>query len=390
MGTLKEWRGFDIASRCAKIEKAINHTPLRNPDDFPIVINAPCYFGFGDKCRGAGYWHDPAYMVGFQERGFERHLSEVDDDTVPYFMPWFGTGVLASAFGCGYREAAGDGDDPAVTSGCIETVHDIAKLKLPDPYKDGWMPRVLKFIDYAAEHSDLPVGLTDMNSPLCTSAQMAGYENLFCWMYEEPNAVHELIAIVCEAFTNWVKVQKKHTGEPPDQGNGLQGVWAPKGMGVWMSDDDNVSISGELFAEFVAPAYKRVFAEFGAGSDHFCGNGYQHADTFLAMGNVCVVNNSIMGNMDKFGVMARKLHGRVALQIQALAEHMQPPGARAHIRDIFSQVDDLAGIMIATFVQEDSVPGPHGPELPKDSLSLKTARDMVKIIREEVAAKERF
>ena len=383
MGLLKEWRGFDIASRCAKIEKAFNHAPLECPEDFPVIINAPCYFAFGDKFRGPDYWRDPAVMVSFQERGFERHLSEVDDDTVPYFMPWFGTGVLPSAFGCGYREAAGDGDDPAFTDGCIETVQDIARLKLPDPYKDGWMPRVLEFIDYAARHSDLPVGLTDMNSPLGAAAQMAGYERLFYWMYDEPNAVHELMAIVCEAFVDWVKVQKKHIGEPLDQSNGLQGVWAPKGLGVWMSDDDNVSVGAELYAEFVAPAYKKVFAEFGGGSLHFCGKGYHHAGTFMEMGNVRVVNNATMGNIDAFGDMARKLHGRIAIQVQ----DVPVDGTREYIRSLFSQVEDLSGIMVATFIMENSVPGPGGPELPKQSESLKAAREMVKIIREEAALK---
>ncbi len=37
----------------------------------------------------------------------------------------------------------------------------------------------------------------------------------------------------------WTKTQKKPSGEPLDSSNGLQGVYGPKGVGVWMSDDDN-------------------------------------------------------------------------------------------------------------------------------------------------------
>ncbi len=60
---------------------------------------------------------------------------------------------------------------------------------MPDPYKDGLMPKVLKTIDYAVENSDLPVGLTDMNSVLSTIIEMCGYENFFYWMYDEPEAM---------------------------------------------------------------------------------------------------------------------------------------------------------------------------------------------------------
>ena len=49
---------------------------------------------------------------------------------------------------------------------------------MPDPYKDGLMPTVLKFIDYAVAHSDLP-GLTDMNSVLEHSAADDRVRELF-------------------------------------------------------------------------------------------------------------------------------------------------------------------------------------------------------------------
>jgi uroporphyrinogen-III decarboxylase len=62
--------------------------------------------------------------------------------------------------------------------------------------------------------------------------QICGFENVSCWMYEEPSLVHDLISLITEAFINWVKVQKEYTGEPMDASNGLQGIWSPKGVGV--------------------------------------------------------------------------------------------------------------------------------------------------------------
>ena len=131
------WRDFDLSKRVRNIEKAFNKKKISSPEEFCIIVNTPCYFGFGNNPRPREYWEDPALMVRFQEDGFVAHLSQVDDDTMPYFMPWFGTGVQATAFGCPLKEATGEGDDPGIHGYCIHSVADIAKLKMSDPYRDG-------------------------------------------------------------------------------------------------------------------------------------------------------------------------------------------------------------------------------------------------------------
>jgi hypothetical protein len=366
MLTNNEWRGFDVSKKHAKIEKAVNLMPLRSAEDFPIIINAPCYFGFGDRSRTAEYFCDPAIMVKFQEDGYYKHLSRVHDDTVPYFMPWFGTGIVASAFGCPMREAAGHGDDPAVIGGCIEDLKDIARLKIPDPYKDGWMPRVIDTIDYARTHSDLPVGLTDMNSPLSTAAQMCGYDKLFIWMFEEPEAVHELMDKITDAFIQWVKVQKAHIGEPLDASNGLQGIWAPKGVGVWVSDDDIVSMSPDLYEEFVVPRYSRIFETFGGGSVHFCGNAAHQAENLLRIKNMRIINNSTLYDFDAFEKLYRKVSGKVALQIQDVAYE----DIDHYITHLFDRMDNLNGVMIASFIIDGyaMVEGGKGKYIERDAI----------------------
>jgi hypothetical protein len=133
---LKEWRGFELASRYKKISRAYNLEEVTSADDIPLVINTPCYFGYGNHPMPSDYWTNPASMVKFQEDGFLKHLNAVKDDTVPFFMPWFGTGVLVSAFGCLTKPATGRGDDPGIISKCINNPADIARMKQPDPYQD--------------------------------------------------------------------------------------------------------------------------------------------------------------------------------------------------------------------------------------------------------------
>lgn len=345
MKKMKSWRGFDLVRRYEKIENTLRLKELKTADDFAIIATTPSYFGFGTP-KPLNYYKDPSVMVKYQEDGFEKHLEKVNDDVIPYFMPFFGTDVVASAFGCPYREPESNTDDPVVYGACIENPGDIAKLKIPDFYKNGLMPRVLDAISYAAEKSDLPVGITDANSPLSTAAKMCGYDKFFVWMYEEPNAIHELMNIVTETFIEWVKEQKRLIGEPLNQSNGLMGVWAPEGLGVWLSDDDLISIGPDLYKEFVVDCYSKIFDIFGGGNVHFCGNGLHQTDNLLSIKNIRVINNSPMYNFNVFKEIIKKTDGKVALHIQDIA----PLNVEENYTGIFNAIDDLKGKMITTFV----------------------------------------
>jgi uroporphyrinogen-III decarboxylase len=223
-----KWRGHDLTSRMARIRRCFELGEVTSENDVPIVV-FPTYFGFGSNNMPSDYYSNPASMVKYQEDCYEKHLSLVNDDAIPYFMPWMGTSVLVSAFGCNIKVPQTPLEEFGVPDSPIKKVSDIRKLKMPDPYKDGLMPRVLELIDYAVKNSDIPVGLTDMNSPLSTACQLCGYDKIFLWMYDEPKLVHELMNIVTNAFIEWVKIQKKHIGEPIGSSNGLQGTWSPKG-----------------------------------------------------------------------------------------------------------------------------------------------------------------
>ena len=382
MGEYTEWRGFDLSPRIAKIDRTFKRVEVTSADDLPILVNTPCYFAFATYDKPTDYFTNPASMVEYQAKGYERHLNEIDDDFVPYFMPWFGTGILASGFGCEIALQPGPGNDPAAAGPCIKSPADAVKLRLPDPYQDGWMPRVLEAIDYARTNSDLPVGLTDMQGPLDTVGQMCGQQQLFMWMYEEPQMVHELFDIVTEAFIEGVKIQKEHIGEPLDRSNGLQGVGASP-IGVWESDDDMVMVGPKQYREFVVPYVSRIFEAFGGGSLHFCGKGFQHLDNILAVKDVRVVNNSPMAHFEAFGKFKRGLGDRVVLQLQDIA----PIDVEGYYRRLFSEIDDLRGVMLATFVADGLGMEADGGYVSVDWDPFDVARRIVTVVRECVTKK---
>ena len=383
MTEFAKWRSFDLRARRAKLERAFRLEPITSPDDIPLIINTPCYFAFAGEQMPEDYFTRPASMVEYQAKGFEAHLSRVNDDTMPYFMPWFGTGVLASGFGCQIKISPGPGNDPAVAGPCVTSPQAAARLKLPDPNRDGWMPRVLDTIDYARANSDLPVGLTDMQGPLDTLGLMCGQAQLYQWMYREPKMVHELFEIVTTAFIDWVRVQKEHIGEPLDCSNGLQGVWSPGGVGVWESDDDLVLIDAGLYREFVVPHISRIFEAFDGGSVHFCGNAAHQIDNLLQITNLRVVNNSPLGKFNAFATLRRRLSGRALLQIQDGA----PVDPESYYTQLFAGVDDFQGVMLATFVLDSVGMDNQGGYIPVKWHPFETANRIAAVVRECVRRK---
>ena len=378
------WRDYDLTARKDKIIRAFANEPIRTADDVPIITSTGNYFGSGGHKRPVQYWEDPAVMLEFQTDYFTEHMANVNDDMIPYFMPWFGTGVLASGFGCKTKHATGNGDDPAVVSCPVEKPSDVARLKQPDPNQDGLMPKALSFIEYARKHGDLPVGPTDLNSPLCTAAQICGYDNLFVWMYEEPNLVHDLMEMITEAFIKWVKLQKEYIGEPLNQSNALQGVWSPEGIGVWISDDDLVSVSPGLYEEFVVPYYSRLFNEFEGGSLHYCGVGTHHLDNFGKITGLRAINNSPMGKAEAFRKLVEGKPKGTLIQIQDSA----PENPKEYYGMLFSEVRDFTGIMVATWVCDTIAVNNSGGYTFVDWDIYKVANKMVGVIREIVAQKQ--
>jgi 5-methyltetrahydrofolate--homocysteine methyltransferase len=383
MTDLTHWRGFDLAPRRAKIERTFRLAEVTSPEDVPIVINVPCYFAFGSTRMPADYFANPAAMLEYQVRGCETHLATVDDDYVPFFMPWFGTGVLASGFGCEIKIQSGPGNDPAVAGPCVTSPREAARLRMPDPYRDGWMPRVLDTIDYVRAHSDLPPALTDMQGPLDTLGLMCGQTQLYQWMYREPRMIHELFQLVTEAFIEWGKVQKQHIGEPLDRSNGLQGVWAPVGLGIHEADDELVLLDPGLYREFVVPYVSRIFEAFGGGSVHFCGNGVHQIENLRQIKNLRVVHNAPMGNFKAFATLKQHLGDRVVLHVL----DMSPLKVEDYYTHLLAAIDDFRGMILVPMIMDSLGMDNSGGYAPVDWDPFTIANRIVAVTRECVRRK---
>jgi len=288
---------------------------FKKVDHPPFMANSAMYwvFGLDPETLPDAYFTDPAVMTNFQERTYYDQVKEIDDDFVPYLMPWFGTVVVASALGCQIEFPPKQ--DPAVSPRHypVRTVEDVRRLRIPDPEKDGLMPNVLEFLCHMKGKSFLPVGITDFQGPLTTANQLMGYDKLIYLMHDSPAAMHELMEKITETLILWVKRQKQVIGEPLNECISDQQVYTGKHAGVWFSDDDAVLMSPKTYNEFVVPYNSRILKAFGGGCLHYCGNATHQAENFLATEGLLAINNYLLHNLRAFRELKSKLEGRIVL-----------------------------------------------------------------------------
>jgi uroporphyrinogen-III decarboxylase len=311
------------------------------------MVNSAMYwiFGLDTDTLPETYCDDPAVMTTFQERTYYDQVKEIDDDFVPYLMPWFGTIVAASAFGCKiefpYKQ------DPAANPRYypVQTPEDVKRLEIPDPEKDGLMPKALDFLRYMKQNSILPVGITDFQGPLTTANQLMGYDKLIYLMHDYPTAAHELMDKVTEGLIRWVKCQKAVIGEAWNECIADQQVYTGKHAGVWFSDDDAVLVSPKMYKEFVVPYNSRILQAFGGGCVHYCGNATHHADNFLNTQGLLALNIYNLYNIPSFAKLKAQVEGRIVL----FACDFTPIEYQAYFDELLSSVNPTGMTICSQF-----------------------------------------
>ncbi len=280
---------------------------IKDFSDVPIVLQTNSYWltGHSPEEIPVDIFDNSASMLSFQEKGIKEHLSYVDDDYIPYLMPWYGVGVIPHLFGCDIKFFKSD--DPACTTYAVKIPEDLDKLNIPDFLSNSLTKKVLDTIKFFKKNSNIPVGVTDMQSTLDCIALIVGYENLFYWMKDYPEKIDYLFEIVNETLIEWVKLQKKYTGEKINSANGLINIKPPEGIGIWFSDDDSVILSPELFKRFAVEKYKKLFGSFGNGMVHWCGNANHQIDNYLEIEPICATHVYMLGNVDNAAILQKSL-----------------------------------------------------------------------------------
>jgi uroporphyrinogen-III decarboxylase len=279
----------------------------------------------------------------------DRHFAAIDGDAyIPFLHPWFGTGVLASAFGIKlvYNPKA----DPAVDLAAMQRPEDIDLLPTPVPGKSGAMSDVVKALDYFKANSDLPVVFTDCQGPLATILQVIGYDKFCYWVQDDPARIHALMNKVTDALIAWVRFQKERAGQPMNGCNYPLSIKVPEGFGgVWMADDDSVIMGPDMYAEFVKPYNEKFLAAFGGGCIHYCGNSTQNIANYCNTKGVTAINNFMLDDFESASKIRRTLRDK---SIVFMACDFAPADRRldGYFRELAKAMDGAEGLVVASYI----------------------------------------
>lgn len=317
-----------------------------------ILVNDVNYWTFGELQENIPedyYLGSPEVSMNYQINKIKRHYQHFDKDCyIGFLHPWFGTGVLASGFGTdiifNYKS------DPAVDLSKIETIEEVKKLELPDPEKDGIMPKVVESIKYYKEHCDLVIGVTDCQGPLTTALQIAGYDKFCFWMYDYPKEIHKLMEKVTEALIQWVKFQKKIADTPMETESYPLGVRIPDGFGgAWLSDDDAVIIDAANYKEFVVPYNEKFLKAFGGGCIHYCGTATQHIENYCNTEGLTCVNNLHLDNIGE-AVKMKKALAKKGIPYMACDFIPNDQRLETYYGDLLNAMGDQKGLIVVPYV----------------------------------------
>ncbi len=273
----------------------------------PIVIQAKSYWltGHDPDDVPSDYYTNPKAMMDFQLEGIEEHLEKIDDDYIPYLMPWYGVSLIPGVFGSTVRFP--EKQDPWCSDFGIKDVKSIKDLGIPDLEANPLTRKVLDTITYFKQKSSYPVGVTDMQSTLDCISLIVGYENLFYWMKDDPAVVDRLVSIVNDTLIEWVKLQKKYIGEDLDSANGLINIRPPDGVGIWFSDDDAVILSPDLYKRFIMDKYSKSFSSFGSAMIHWCGDANHQLENITNIKGLGAVHNLFLSDIKSAVKLQRSL-----------------------------------------------------------------------------------
>jgi len=261
----------EARDRCTKYyhKQKIDRLPFRYASGTPSCPN----YTMGDIIRDTDKLIEKTIAaINAQTESFP------DTDYMPYLgMAHLGQGVIASMFGATQYVVE---DNPPFTEGRVmKDIYDLGKIpRRIDPANDGWGPKLKetceKFLD--AVQGEVPVLVSDHQSPYGTATKICDNETLILAMYDEPEMVHEFFDIVTAAIEDTIDAMERWCGTEHLVKNEVVPVPNGKtGLIIW---DDYISvISPRLHTEFCAPYNIRLYEKYGFGHLHTCGpyfNGY--------------------------------------------------------------------------------------------------------------------
>jgi len=213
------------------------------------------------------FLNDIAADLAWQEQHF-LELAELDDYFIPNLKPNLGIGVVAAAFGCQW--VTDPTADPWIKPIIDGNPQDVYALEMPDPATSGMNALALERIDYLQAHSELPLRLVNVPSPLVTASLIWEYGDFITATLLHPREVHTLLDRVTEATIQFVRLQLQRIEQIFSLSH--EPWYLPPDLGIRISDDTAAVMSPRTYREFGLPYNTRISEAFGGTVLHSCGD----------------------------------------------------------------------------------------------------------------------
>ncbi len=199
---------------------------------------------------------------------------EFKADIANFLEPWYGIGYIASAFGHGYHWGEGS---PEVRDH-FSSMEEILKIDPIPLDKSPIGKHMLETIEYFLDKTKgrVPISYTDVQSPLNMLSYLMPITDLFMEMFDDPEGVEKVTAIITDLLIDFLKKQQNLIGDClAKPGHGFASSRNFHSMG--MSADNVVMLSTDQYEEMFRAYDNKIGNAFGGLAFHSCGEWSLHA-----------------------------------------------------------------------------------------------------------------
>jgi hypothetical protein len=200
--------------------------------------------------------------------------ARLQDDRLYGIRANYGTGIIASLFGCEVRSF--EHSLPTALSIPPDRRRALIEAGVP-ALRGGIMGRALETLVFFREtlrpypklRQVVGSSLLDIQGPFDNASLVWG-SDIYYDFFDAPEQVRDLLRIIADTISAVVHEHRRIDGCPVREDFG---TWVHLG-GICIRNDSSINLSGEQYVTHVKPHDARLLEEF-AGSIHFCGRAHQ-------------------------------------------------------------------------------------------------------------------
>lgn len=190
---------------------------------------------------------------------------------VPNFLePWYGLGVIATAYGVDYVWAPGQA--PAI-EGKFASTADLLAAPFRPVAETPVGRHNLEMIEYMLDKTGgrLPLSFCDLQSPLNTLSNIIDTSQFYMDFCLDPDTVKAAMDRTADLIIDYTRLQQQLIGDAlVKPGHGFSSSRAFDGLGL--SDDSVTMLPADMYLDLAVPAMTKAGDAFGGTVFHSCGN----------------------------------------------------------------------------------------------------------------------